>query len=64
MPKLKTHKTAAKRFKTTGSGKISRRQTSTSHKLTNKSANHKRRLQGDKVVVGGNTKRIRRMMGM
>jgi large subunit ribosomal protein L35 len=50
MPKLKTHKGAAKRFKRTGSGKIARRKAFARHILTSKSPSRKRRL-GSSVVV-------------
>src|SRR5271156_5516917 len=44
MPKLKTHKGAAKRFKKTGTGKIKRRHAFARHILTSKSRSRKRRL--------------------
>ena len=44
MPKLKTHKGAAKRFKKTGTGKIVRRHAFARHILTSKSRSRKRRL--------------------
>ena len=50
MPKLKTHKGAAKRFKKTGSGKIARRKAFSRHILTSKSPSRKRRL-GKTVVA-------------
>jgi large subunit ribosomal protein L35 len=50
MPKLKTRKSAAKRFRASGSGKIMRRQTHRSHLLEHKSAARKRRLAGTVVV--------------
>lgn len=50
MPKLKTRKSAAKRFRASGSGKIMRRQTHRSHLLEHKSAARKRRLAGSVVV--------------
>lgn len=45
MPKLKTHKGAAKRFKVTGSGKIMRRKAFKSHLLTGKSSKRTRALR-------------------
>jgi large subunit ribosomal protein L35 len=51
MPKLKTHKGAAKRFKKTGTGKIMRRHSFARHILTSKSRGRKRRLSKS-VVVG------------
>jgi large subunit ribosomal protein L35 len=50
MPKLKTHKGAAKRFKKTGSGKIKRSHAFTRHILTSKTRTQKRRL-GQSVTV-------------
>jgi large subunit ribosomal protein L35 len=44
MPKLKTHKGAAKRFKKTGTGKIVRRHSGARHILTSKARSRKRRL--------------------
>ena len=44
MPKLKTHKGAAKRFKKTGTGKIMRHKSGARHILTSKSPARKRRL--------------------
>jgi large subunit ribosomal protein L35 len=50
MPKLKTHKGAAKRFKKTGTGKVVRRHAFARHILTSKSRSRKRRL-GQSVVA-------------
>jgi len=50
MPKLKTHRGAAKRFKKTGSGKITRHHAFTRHLLTSKTRTRKRRL-GKSVTV-------------
>jgi large subunit ribosomal protein L35 len=44
MPKLKTHKGAAKRFKKTGTGKVVRNHAFARHILTTKSRSRKRRL--------------------
>ena len=46
MPKLKTHRAAAKRYKVTATGKILRRQAGKGHLLAHKDANTKRRLTG------------------
>lgn len=45
MPKLKTHRGAAKRFKKTGSGQLKRRRAGQRHILTSKSRKRKRRLR-------------------
>jgi large subunit ribosomal protein L35 len=50
MPKLKTHKGAAKRFKKTGTGKVVRRHAFARHILTSKSRSRKRKL-GQSVVA-------------
>ena len=64
MPKMKTHRGAAKRFKVTGTGKIRRRRAFVSHMLEKKSPKRKRRLRApDAVVSPADTKRIRRMLG-
>ena len=46
MPKMKTHRAAAKRYKVTASGKILRRQAGKKHLLAHKDVNTKRRLSG------------------
>ena len=46
MPKMKTHRAAAKRYKVTASGKILRRQAGKKHLLAHKDTNTKRRLSG------------------
>ena len=45
MPKMKTHRGAAKRFKKTGSGKLKRSHAYTSHLFANKSTKAKRKLR-------------------
>mgnify|MGYP006143392507 CR=1 FL=1 len=59
MPKMKTHRGAAKRFKKTGSGKIKRHSAFTSHILTSKSTKRKRNLRKSKVMAPGDAKRIK-----
>jgi large subunit ribosomal protein L35 len=63
MPKMKTHKGAAKRFKVTGSGKITRRKAFKNHILEKKSPKRKRNLSKTTEVVGGDRDRIERMLG-
>jgi len=46
MPKMKTHRSAAKRYKVTASGKILRRQAGKGHLLQHKSSARKNRLTG------------------
>jgi len=62
MPKLKTRKSAAKRFKVTGTGKILRRSTFRAHLLEHKSPSRKRRLAGYNVVFEGDAANIRMML--
>ncbi len=50
MPKLKTHKGAAKRFKVTGTGKIKKRSAYKSHLLTGKSSKRTRALRKANLV--------------
>jgi large subunit ribosomal protein L35 len=63
MPKMKTHRGAAKRFTVTGTGKIRRRQQLRSHLLEKKSSTRKRRLGRPAAVVGGDKKRVERLLG-
>ena len=51
MPKLKTRKAAAKRFRATGSGKILRRKAFKNHLLQHKSAERKRRRLSQLAIV-------------
>ena len=62
MPKLKTHRGAAKRFKKTGTGKIKRWRANKSHLLTGKSPKRKRRLRSATLVDKTDKNRIKRML--
>ena len=62
MPKVKTNRGAAKRFKATGSGKIKRRKAYTSHILTKKSTKQKRNLRKSGLVDESNVKAVKRML--
>ncbi|MEE3717151.1 50S ribosomal protein L35 [Tumidithrix elongata RA019] len=62
MPKLKTRKSAAKRFRVTGSGKIMRRHASKNHLLEHKTTCQKSRLSKMAVVDETDTDRVRAMM--
>ena len=64
MPKMKTHSGAKKRFKITGSGKITRRSANLNHILEKKSPKRKRRLEGDFVLAKGDAARVRRQLGI
>ena len=62
MPKLKTHKGAAKRFRTTATGKIKRGHSHARHILTKKTNKRKRLLDIDDLVAKGDQKRVERML--
>ena len=62
MPKLKTHKGAAKRFKKTGTGKIKRRHAFARHILTSKARSRKRRLGAAVIADDANQPEIKRML--
>ncbi|HKJ65464.1 MAG TPA: 50S ribosomal protein L35 [Desulfopila sp.] len=62
MPKMKTNRGAAKRFKATGSGKIKRSKAYTSHILTKKSTKRKRSLRQAGLVDDTNVKSIRKIL--
>ena len=64
MPKMKTHRGAAKRFKVSPTGKIRRRRAFVNHILEKKSAKRKRQLRAPGAEVApSDVKRIRRMLG-
>lgn len=62
MPKMKTHRGAAKRFKKTGTGKLVRHKAYTSHILTKKSTKRKRNLRQSTVTDATNAKVIKKML--
>lgn len=62
MPKLKTSKTAAKRFEVTATGKIRRGNTGMNHLKMKKSKSAKRRLSMKSGVTTGEKRVIRRMV--
>ncbi len=62
MPKLKTHKGAAKRFKKTGTGKVMRHHSFARHILTSKSRSRKRRLGRAVVADETNQPELKRMI--
>lgn len=62
MPKLKTNRGAAKRFKISGAGRIKRSQANRRHILTKKTTKRKRHLRGSTSVAGGDQKAIRIML--
>lgn len=62
MPKIKTHRGAAKRFKVTGTGKIKRSNAFKQHILTKKSAKRKRNMRGTNLVCDADVAAVRRML--
>ena len=62
MPKIKTRRSAAKRFSVTGSGKFKRRRQNLRHILTKKNAKRKMRLGQSALVDSTNEKAVRRML--
>lgn len=62
MPKIKTNRSAAKRFTLTGSGKIRRRKAFLRHILTKKNAKRKRGLGQSTILDKANVKAIKRLV--
>jgi large subunit ribosomal protein L35 len=62
MPKLKTHRGAAKRFKSTGSGRFKRSKAFKSHILTKKTTKRKRQLDTPTLVSDADQRRVARML--
>ena len=63
MPKLKTHRGAAKRFKKTGTGKIKLNKAYRRHILTKKTTKRKRHMRMGGLVSAADTKSVRQMIG-
>ena len=62
MPKLKTNRGAAKRFKATASGRFKRSQSHLNHILTKKSTKRKRHLRSSLLVHSADEALVRRML--
>jgi len=62
MPKLKTHKGAAKRFKKTGTGKVKRNKAFLRHILTSKDKKRKSQLGSSTLVSDADTPKVKRMI--
>jgi large subunit ribosomal protein L35 len=62
MPKLKTHRGAAKRFKKTGTGKFVRSKAFKQHILTSKTRSRKRGLKGTTIVSDADAAKLRTML--
>ncbi len=64
MPKMKTHRGAAKRFKVTGTGRVLRRKAFRSHILEKKPSKRTRRLARSAEVTGGDRDQVKRLLGL
>ena len=64
MPKMKTHKATAKRFKVTGSGKLMRRKQRSTHLRRKKSKRVRRAFDKDHPVSSSDAKRVRKLLGL
>ncbi|HEY3373716.1 MAG TPA: 50S ribosomal protein L35 [Candidatus Aquicultor sp.] len=64
MPKMKTHRGAAKRFKVTGGGKLVYKHAFKSHILGKKTTKRKRQLRKDGIVDKTNEKNIKMILGI
>jgi large subunit ribosomal protein L35 len=62
MPKMKTHRGAAKRFRFTRTGKVLHRKATGNHMLTKKTGSRRRRVEG-MSQVGAERRTIRRLLG-
>ena len=62
MPKMKTNRAAAKRFKKTGTGKLVRNKAYKRHILTKKSTKNKRNLRKDVVVDATNVSNMKKIL--
>ena len=62
MPKIRTNRGAAKRFRLTGSGKVKRNKAYASHILTKKSTKRKRNLRKSGLVDSANRKSVTRLI--
>ena len=62
MPKIKTNRAAAKRFKVTGTGKLKRNKAYKSHILTKKSTKRKRNLRQATITDTTNVKNMKKVL--
>ena len=62
MPKMKTSKTAAKRFKLTGTGKLKRSKAYKNHILAKKTTKRKRNLRKPAMTDGSNVKNMKKIL--
>lgn len=64
MPKLKTRRAVAKRFKVTGNGKLKRSHAFAGHIMTKKTTKRKRNLRSSGLVHSNDEARMKRMLGI
>ena len=64
MPKMKSNRSAAKRFKKTASGKFKRSKAYRGHLLTKKASSRKRKLRKSAIVAKADQKRVERMLSV
>ncbi len=64
MPKMKTHRAAAKRFRKTATGKLKRYKAYKSHILAKKTRKRKRNLRKSTLVAASDMRRVKRMLGL
>jgi len=63
MPKQKTHSGAKKRFKVTGSGKVTHEQANRRHLMESKPSKRTRRLMADETVSKADAKKVNKLLG-
>jgi len=63
MPKQKTHSGAKKRFKVTGSGKVTHEQANRRHLMEVKSSKRTRKLMADEIVSKADIKKVNKLLG-
>ena len=64
MPKMKSHRGAARRFRVTKTGKLVRRQSMMNHNFEKKTPARKRRLGREVQVTDADRRSVRRMLGL
>jgi large subunit ribosomal protein L35 len=64
MPKMKSHRGAAKRFKVTNNGKVIRRKAGMNHILEKKSSKVTRRLKREAVAAPGDAAHVKKLLGL
>lgn len=64
MPKMKTRRSAAKRFSLTGTGRIRRNKANHRHMLIRRSKSAKRKMRNAGLVSSSEVKRVRKMLGI